>query len=305
MDAYIISYFGKDKQTQLQRQAYHYRQLVALLEQPGIEDIHILAMEYDHKLITAPDNLLRIPHPRIKYHESELVPPGQARNKLLEVFYASSKDWGLFLDNDSIIDPRHDGRDIVNIIKRNMDQLNKEADLLTVVSPRNEPWTAFVEDNAEKGQHYTPLFARVYLKSSLFFLKNFVKNGQEPIYFDADLKELEDHEFALRLTSRGKVIRQIKTVILSEFGLNTSTLFEGHGTAEDELAARKANMEEHHELFLERYQDHGAERDAKGKPSFKKMKPMVVEKKLWITKDPDADPDNLNGDDDPRNSLFE
>ena len=258
MDAYIISYFGKDKKTRLIRIGYHYYQLTWLLEMPGIENIHILSMDYDHKYITCPENIMRLPHPRIIYHDSELVPPSQARNKLIKIFNETDKDWGLFLDNDSIIDPRFDGREIINIIERNLGTINADTDLMTVVSPRQMPFSGFIEKNAEKCQSMTPMKHYTYLKSSLFFLKNFPKFGEEPIYFDEELAMAEDTEYAARLASKGKIIRMISTVILQEFGLNDSTLFPAEN-GKKSFEKRQENLKAIYQMMYERYKDYGAE----------------------------------------------
>lgn len=252
MDAYIISYFGKNNNTQHTRQALHYQQLCCLLEQPGIEHIHILAQDYANtNIITKPKNFLAIDHPRITYHHTGQMYPSQARNRLMDIFYASGKNWALFADNDAIIDPRFHGRDIIHTIEYNTEWLTKNVDVLVPMSPRHQAFNSYLEQEMHKGNlnTHTPIKKENYCKTTLFFMKNQQAVGKAPIYFDEELKELEDFEYQGRVLANGGVIYQLQAVIMGDMGISEehSTLFEQKD--------RKANFETVKEKIYKRYFD--------------------------------------------------
>ena len=252
MDAYIISYFGKKLSTQWQRQALHYQQLSCLLKQPGIENIHILAQAYENdKIITKPKDYLKIPHPRIIYHDSEQITPGAARNKLMDIFYASGKSWALFADNDAIIDPRFHGRDICNIIEYNSEWLTQNIDILACVSPRHHCYNKYWDDETAKGNTatHTPIKRENYCKTTLFFLKNRSLIGKQPIYFDAELPQLIDFEYQGRVLANNGVIYQMRAVVMGDLGLD-----EKHSTLLEDRE-RTERFEQLKELIYKRYFD--------------------------------------------------
>lgn len=250
MDAYIISYFGKNTNTQLTRQALHYQQLCCLLQTPGIEHIHVLAQDYANTtFITKPKHYLELKHPRITYHHTEQMCPARARNKLIDVFYSTGKSWAMFLDNDAIIDPRFHGEDICNIIEYNDKWLTKNVDILVPMSPRHQPFNKRIAIEHEKGNlaTHTPIKKENYCKTTLFWMKNQSVVGKDPIYFDEELQELEDFEYIGRVLARGGVIYQLQAVIMGDMAINEehSTLFEGK--------ERTNNFEDVKERIYKRY----------------------------------------------------
>ena len=252
MDAYIISYFGKNNNTQHTRQALHYQQICCLLQTPGIEHIHILAQDYDNtSIITKPKDYLALQHPRITYHHTGQMYPSQARNKLIDVFYATGKDWALFADNDAIIDPRFHGTDICKTIEYNTQWLTKNVDVLVPMSPRHQPFNRYIQQEYDKGNldTHTPIKRENYCKTTLFWMKNQSRVGRAPIYFDDTLRELEDFDYVGRVLAKDGVIYQLQAVVMGDMGISEahSTLFESR--------ERTANFNQVKEYIYKKYFD--------------------------------------------------
>lgn len=262
MDAYIISWFGKGADLKLKRYGLHYKQLCCLLKQPGLETINILAMEYeDSKIITLPSDHLFLDHPRIKYHISERVHPGQARNKLMKIFNESSKKWGLFMDNDAAIDPRFHGQTLLTTVDANADYLATKMEAIMFVSPRHEPFNGYIEENAELLKTHLPLQKTNYVKSSAFLLKNRTAYGQEPIYFDNELNNMEDYEYAGRILTSNGAIYKARTGIVNDLGIAEahSTLF-----TEGQEETRLSTYPEKRKIIFDRYSPHGLTQTSSG-----------------------------------------
>lgn len=267
MKAYIISYFGEKLETQWRRQALHYQQICCLLQQPGIKEIVILAQDYDklmkNGVVTRPAHYLLLEHPRIRYiHQSDVLKPGGARNVLIKEFNKTNDHWAMFLDNDAIVDPRWHGTDVVNIIERNADNLAKIASVLSVMSPRHQPYTEYLTANAELLQTHLPLHKRNYNKTTLFFLRNETLIGNQAVLFDEELPCLEDYEYQARQLAMGGAIYQMQSVIMNDMGCNEkhSTLFPGWNDESD----RTKWFETIKEQIYQRYIPYGLKRQTNG-----------------------------------------
>jgi len=283
LDAFIISYFGKKPELRKTRYGLHYQQLICLLEQPGIEDIHILAMDYANNSITTPENNLKFPHPRIHYHDSEVVPPSKARNKLMKIFNATNKPWGMFADNDAVIDPRHDGRDIINIIERNTKILNRECDLLVPLCPMVHPFNGYLDKFKLRLDDEMPVERNNWMKGSLFWLKNRSISNQEPIYFNEDMATMEDAEYVPRLLSNKASVWLLRTVILTDLGIHDSTLFPQDKKGNQ---SRVDDMDKVHLEMYERFKSGGCKLAKSGRIDMKAMMPINADKTLWLDKNP-------------------
>lgn len=247
-------------------------QLNCLLQQSGIEKIYILAQDYDCPLVGVNDNANEYIHPRIEYIYSEQCRPAPARNKLLKKFYESGDDWALFLDNDSIIGDRYDGPDIINIMERNMETLNKHADMILPISGRHHPFNSYIEKDKDNLKDFCPLIKMNYMKASLFFIKNI------GIYFDEELTEQEDYAFVPRLLAQNKRIYMMQTVVLYEFaGTANSTMFESD---------RNAKVGKIREKIYNDYKEFGCGKGSDDfmKLSWKNMGDPHQVKKLWLPK---------------------
>jgi len=267
MKAYIISYFGEKLETQQRRQALHYQQLCCLLQQPGIDEIVILAQDYDklmkNGVVTRPAHYLFLEHPRIRYiTQSDVLKPGGARNRLIKEFNKTNDHWAMFLDNDAIVDPRWHGTDVVDIIERNAVGLAKIASVLSVMSPRHQPYTEYLTANARLLETHLPLVKTNYNKTTLFFLRNERLVGKAPVLFDEDLPCLEDYEYQARQLALGGAIYQMKSVVMNDMGCNEkfSTLFPGW----DGDSSRTEYFNTIKEQIYQRYVPYGLKRTQNG-----------------------------------------
>lgn len=281
MDAYIISYFGKKPDLKRVRYGLHYQQLVCLLEQPGIENIHVLSMEYGSTSITVPENSLKFPHPRIIYHDSELVPPSHARNKLIKIFNDSGKPWALFADNDAVIDPRHDGRQIINIFEDNVNILNRDCDLIVPLCPMVHPFNDYLEKYRLRLPDETPVERSTWMKGSLFWLKNRKLFDKDIIYFNEEMSTMEDAEYVPRLLSQGGSVWLARSVLLTDLGIHDSTLFP-----EDEKNNKKRveDMAIVHKKMYEDYKKWGCKLKDNDRIDMRNMMPKNADKTLWLDK---------------------
>ena len=267
MKAYIISYFGEKLETQWRRQALNYQQLCCLLQQPGIDEIVVLAQDYDklikNGVVTRPEKYLILEHPRIRYiWQSDVLRPGAARNVLMKEFNKTQDHWAMFLDNDAIVDPRWHGTEVVNIIEKNAAELAKRASVLSPCSPRHQPYTEFLTENKEVLETHLPLQKLNYNKTTLFFLRNETLQGKEPIFFDETLPSLEDYEYQARQLAAGGAIYQLRSVIMNDMGCNEkhSTLFPG----KDGESNRTEYFDKIKEEIFHRYVPYGLKKNSDG-----------------------------------------
>lgn len=283
MNAYIISYFGQQRDIKNFRISFHYQQLCSLLQQQGLQHIHILAMDYDDPpSVSLKSDYLLLDHPRIHYHYSALVPPSQARNQLIDIFGASDDDWGLFLDNDAAIDHRLQGGIVIPVLEKNKSRLNLECDVIVPYSPRHQAWSQWADQHREQMQTHLPIERSNYMKTSVFFLKNRQKLQQPVIYFDAELRELEDYEYVPRVLSQGGSIWQLPTVLMWEWGLNTSTLFNTNTQdSEEQHQLRALNRDSIRQNILEKYAPYGAVKNGT-KINYMRMQRHSRPREIWL-----------------------
>ena len=258
MKAYIISYFGKGKNTQAMRQGYHSIQLNSLIKNPDIDEIVVLAQLYNDKIdkgimVSRPRDYLCAVDPKVRYiHTTKLLKPGPARNVLIDEFNKTSDEWALFLDNDAIFDPRWHGGEVVGIIERNAKSLADKMSVISVLSPRHWAYTGFLEDNAKILVDYLILQKYNYIKTTMFFLRNDTLRGEQPIYFDDQLESLEDYDYVPRLLAAGRAIYMTMSAVISDLAVDeaASTLFED--------GVRTQQFDEIKDIIFDRYEKYGA-----------------------------------------------
>lgn len=286
MDAYIISYFGKG-QLSYKRQGLHYQQLSVLLKDPHIDHIHILSMGYqDHAKkdnSIRPADALYLPHERITYHDHKLVPPSQARNALIDVFNATSKPWGLFLDNDAYLDARYQGTTVIPTLEQHADLVSKYASCLSVKSPRHHPFKGKLDEAELKIDTHLWLAKINYLKTTAFFLQNRSYYNMEPIYFNSELAELEDWEYVGRVIDHASNVYLLEAVLMIDLGISEtdSTLFQDK--------ERTDNFEDIRESIYQYYKPKGLKRNQNGRIQWGSMDTMNNPSTIWLPYDADGD----------------
>lgn len=148
------------------------------------------------------------------------IPPvgaARARNYLLDIFYQSSFDWGLFLDDDTVVKSDNDSFSFLE---------SDKIDCFIPINPMHHwcypgYYSSLLKDNWVC--HKT-----IELKGSAFFLKNLNKAYNKQLFFDTDIDVLEDTEFAIRINENHLSTYRIDNVAISERCLETSTIYDIH-----------------------------------------------------------------------------
>jgi len=253
--AYILSYFGNDEVRE-KRKEFHKRQLEWLFSQKPDMKVVIYAQGYKPEDFIKQDNI------RYIVNEGALLPPGPARNMLLKDFYSSDNDYGLFMDNDSVLYEHYEGKDIINFINDRGKEFLRRVDCFYPLDPRKKPFRKYIEQNKDMFEKNFVLNNVDNLKTSLFFLKNLRKhfdkdfhmkyNGIEELYFDEEFEVLEDVDFGFCLVITRRRVYEAPSLILKEFAVNDSTLFK------DDKSRNKLNRMYKDKLY-EKYKSWGLE----------------------------------------------
>ena len=216
--AYIISYFGTGERAALRRK-FHDQQL-AMIQAQGLQPV-VLSMDYQ------PGDR----RPGVTYIDHALVPPGEARNQLLEHFYESDQDWAVFCDNDSFVQAggKYEplGISIVDWMRQNpLEELPLHA--FFPIDGAASPYTQVLNESRDT---QTWIFRRgSTLRGCCFFLKNLRRHhGASPRFSsrfhrpDGTFVMGEDIGFGLGLMRDGFTVMQAASVVLAEKGREAST----------------------------------------------------------------------------------
>ena len=241
MRAFIISWFG-DLLVKEKRKLFHQNQIDWLLSYNA--KILIYAQEYKKE-----DFII---HPNIEYIEGPCRHPGEARNILLQHFYNSQDDFGLFLDNDAILDPKH--QDGLNFLSNfNFNKLvENNIHCFQAINPGKEPFNKNHSDNKTLFNSNWLFKRHLDLKTTLFGLLNLKKLYGKELYFNPIYKPFgEDIDFALQLVHNGFKIFKCDNIVLKDFGHTVSTLI---GTKKEQ---RNPEMTKAKEIIFEQWKEFG------------------------------------------------
>lgn len=239
--AYIISYFGKDD-IRDKRVEYHDTQL-GWIREKGLQPV-VLSMDYRES-----DR-----REGVTYIDHQTVPPGQARNVLLDRFYNSDEDWAVFCDNDSFVEIREKyeplGIDIFEYL-RSLESTEFDIHGFYPIDGAASPYT----DMLNKTRDWKSwIFRRgSTMRGCCFFLKNMKKHhGVEPKFSDKFEKDDgtfvmgEDLGFCLGMLKDGFTVMQSASIVLKEQGRKTSTWAEDYDY-------RNSLREEMYNIFEKEY----------------------------------------------------
>ena len=198
MKAYVITYLPDDPIVRKKRYQAHLLQVSWLRE----NNIDIIISQRNYK----PDEFID----GCEYYEQPestgLLKPAVARNQLLDIFYASGDDWGLFLDDDSMLDPRGN-----NIIPN----MAIVPDKVGVFSPLNPgtPGVGAWKDwfKTDEPEDYW-VFIGENLKGSMMFIRNI----PEKLKFRENVLVGEDVMFGYDMLEMGYGSYWCKNIILKE-----------------------------------------------------------------------------------------
>lgn len=219
---YIISWFGRDPELRQRRKAMHQAQL-SWCREHALHPV-VFAQEYE------PSDY----EPDVTYikNTGDLLHPGPARNRLLEVFYNSDDDYAVFADNDGVLyqAPQHGDSARYIEIMRGLDIEN--FDRIDIINPANPQRTAFVKEIADSSYQTHLVFRKSNkIKGTVFFMKNLKKHDRLPLlWFDEALfndqgRMLpgEDTEFGVAAWMSGLGCYHTFNAIVNELGADHST----------------------------------------------------------------------------------
>jgi hypothetical protein len=221
---YIISWFGQrtDPTLRNKRKELHLKQI----EWCRSHDLEIIVYAQDYDDEDYVDDVTYIKH------TGDVIPPGHARNKLLEHYYQTNDDFAVFADNDCVLYELPQHKDSIDFIERLRKLDMKDFDAVGIITPLNPARTAFSQDigKASYDENYTfRRYARV--GGGLLFIKNLQKHANEKLYFDEvnfgyvddELVPGEDSDFAYTLWKAGHGTYATNHAIMQEYGRKSST----------------------------------------------------------------------------------
>lgn len=240
----IISYFGEDPILREKRKSYHEKQLDWAIAKGY--DIYINAMCYE-------ENEYR-DHESITYIRNDRMDAGPARNLLLDRFYKSDDDVGLFLDNDTILYPYYDHETIFTLLEDDLKQfINKNVFCFNPAYPRIDPihgpngmekvsGSLVQKDSVLAERLKTEMDFKLHymLQTACMFIINPAKYAKGKTFFmDPNFIHKEDNDFGYQFMSSGLGVYKTYNIVMNELGMNNSVMLEGSNPALSEQQERK------------------------------------------------------------------
>lgn len=221
---YIVSWFGSRDNPDLRakRADFHAKQI----EWAKSHNLEIIVYAQDY------DPSEHIPGVMYMTHHGPVVPPGHARNKLLEHYYKTDDDFAIFADNDAVLYELPQHKDSIDFTERlqTLDIVNfANVGIIIPLDPARTAFTKDLERDSYKTTYTLRRSSRV--KGSFMYIKNIKKHCQQEPKFDEDIfiikdGELlpgEDSDFAFTLWQMGQGTYATNHAILNEYGRNFST----------------------------------------------------------------------------------
>lgn len=211
MKAYIISYLGEGELFEKRLKA-HNKQLDWMIS-AGITPV-VLANAY-------PSNDLK--REGIEYvNQKERVYLQEARNILLERFYASDDNWAIFADNDAILYDHGDPKGCL-VKAFSKISLDSQIGLAGVIDPQYQPFSQYHKEQ-EKLLSSFLAFERNADPRSFFFLKNFRKLGLKEVYYDLNIRYIEEPDFVYQCLVQGQKCFRLTNFVLKDLCAKFTTL---------------------------------------------------------------------------------
>lgn len=235
--AYITSWLGPNAKHLQRRKDDHKRQL-DWCDKVGLKPV-VFAQEY------SPEDF----QTGVEYivNEGPLMIADSAKTVLLQTFYKTDEDFGLMLDDDSVLysgDPKYaDGNSFIEKMKDLPIEKFQHIDMFFPISPRHEPFSKFVADNKEKLEMNFYFEYSIRAKGSMIFLKNIKKHHDKEILISGERHRDEtgtfvgggDMYFAYECVFNGLGVYKCKNIILNDLGSNYSSWAAGDESREKYL----------------------------------------------------------------------
>lgn len=237
--AYITSWFGPGAKNLERRKRDHLRQLEWCYK-ADLKPV-VFAQEYSDADFQA----------GVEYiiNEGPTLIADSAKTVLLKKFYETDEDYGLMLDDDSILysgapDGKYADGDsfITNFRSIPLERL-QHVDLFFPISPRHEPFSKFTTENKATLEQNVWFEYSIRAKGSMIFLKNLKKHHNKEIYIDGERHRDAngvfvgggDMYFAYECVFNVMGVYKCKNIILNDLGSNYSSWADGDKSRENYL----------------------------------------------------------------------
>jgi len=221
---YIISWFGsrEDATLRSKRKELHLKQ-IDWCRSHNL-DIIVYAQDYDEEDYI--DDVTYIKN------TGDVLPPGHARNKLLEHYYKTDDDFCIFADNDCVLYELPQHKDSIDFVERMRKLDIADFDSIGLIVPLNPAREAFSQQIGKPAYDTDYTFRRAArIGGGFMFLKNIQKHANKTAYFDeiifgmkdGELLPGEDSDFAFALWQLGHGSYTTCHAIQHEYGRKYST----------------------------------------------------------------------------------
>lgn len=221
---YIVSWLGsRDKITLREKRKDFHSKQIAWAQAHNLEII-VYAQDYnDDEYVDGVTYIKNV---------GDVLPPGHARNKLLEHYYKTNDDFAIFADNDAVLYELPQHKDSIDFVERLKPLSMIDFDNIGIIIPLDPARTAFTKDIEKDSYKNNYVFKRTSrVKGSFMFIKNIKKHCQQEPKFDEKIFTVkdgkllpgEDSDFAYTLWQMGQGTYSTNHAILNEYGRNFST----------------------------------------------------------------------------------
>lgn len=138
-----------------------------------------------------------------------------ARNKLLDGFYAGATEWCMFMDNDSVLDERHE--DLAQFFSFMESGDLRGIDIFSPIDPSKMPFTKMHEQERETLDKSYKFSRSASLKTSVFFLRNLQRAYNRRLLFTLDMPTCVDTVFGYDAIRAGLSVYRIDNLVLKTY----------------------------------------------------------------------------------------
>ena len=191
---------------------------------------------------------------------------GNARNKILEIFYESDYDWLLLCDDDTVLYPYYSVDDFIKDIAFNVEKFEK-IDAVSALEPEYYPYKKLNYEDKNNLEYYKFEPRVLNSGSATSIIRNIKKYYGKQIYYpdvDANKGEgREDIEFLIAWLKAGFNWYTMQTMIRKSLCFDKSSIFGADTKSRDKILMHDLDV------ICERYAKDGITRDVNGKITWK------------------------------------
>lgn len=196
----------------------------------------------------------------LKY--SQGIGPSNARNVLLEKFYASDEDWLLMCDDDSISYPYYQSAEFLKDVHENPKKF-LGVDAFMAIEPNYHPFKQRVFEDKANLTHYKFTPRELNSGCMIGVMKNIYKHHEQKLFFDPELKPAEgkgreDIDFLMRWLKLGYSWYVMETWVKKTINFDFSSIFGS------DIKSRDKVLRQCLEYMVDKYAKDGMSIDAKG-----------------------------------------